>query len=157
MNRVTLLGRLGRDPETRSTGSGVVCNLSLATTERYKDKAGAWQEATEWHRVVVFGGSAAACEQHLAKGREVLVEGRLRTRKWTDQNGQERHTTEVVAERVHFVGGKGEPKPATGGGPYGKDHAARYAGVELDDDLPFSRPEAERLAAATHGLRPNLA
>ena len=91
MNKVVLFGRLGRDPEVRATAdNGKVCNLSLATTERFKDRAGEWQEATEWHRVVAFGRTAETCEQYLAKGREILVEGRLRTRDWEDQAGTKR-------------------------------------------------------------------
>src|SRR3712207_1883020 len=107
MNRVTLFGRLGRDPETRETsdGGGTVCNLSLATVERYKDKSGNWQEATEWHRVVTFGRMAETCGQYLAKGREILVDGRLRTREWEDGTGARRFTTEVIASNVTFAGG----------------------------------------------------
>ena len=136
MNKVVLFGRLGRDPEVRGTAdNGKVCNLSLATTERFKDKTGEWQEATEWHRVVAFGRTAETCEQFLAKGREILVEGRLRTRDWEDQAGTKRYTTEVVAANVTFAGGRG------GGGAedraYGNGGARGRAAVDLDDEIPF--------------------
>jgi len=135
MNRVTLFGRLGRDPETRETGEhgGTVCNLRLATVERYKDKAGNWQEATEWHRVVAFGRTAETCGKYLAKGREVLVDGRLRTREWEDGTGARRFTTEVVASNVTFAGGGGgrgeEASPLAG--------TTRGRGIDLDDEVPF--------------------
>lgn len=135
MNKVVLFGRLGRAPEVRAAGAdgGKLCNLSVATTERFKDRAGEWQEATEWHRVVAFGRTAEACEQYLAKGREVLVEGRLRTREWEDQSGAKRHATEVVAANVTFAGGRN-------GGSGGEDRAAAprgRGGVDLDDGIPF--------------------
>jgi single-strand DNA-binding protein len=133
MNKVVLFGRLGRDPEVRGTAeNGKVCNISLATTERFKDKAGEWQEATEWHRVVAFGRTAETCEQYLAKGREILVEGRLRTRDWEDQAGTKRYTTEVVAANVTFAGGRGsaEDRPYGNGGGRGRV-------VDLDDEIPF--------------------
>lgn len=129
MNKVLLFGRLGRDPELRATADhGKVCHLSVATAERFKDKAGAWQEATEWHRVVAFGRTAETCEQYLAKGREVLVEGRLRTREWEDQGGNRRHTTEVVAANVTFAGSRaGSEEP----------HGRSRNGGDLDEAIPF--------------------
>ena len=134
MNKVVLFGRLGRDPEVRSTAeNGKVCNLSLATTERFKDRAGEWQEATEWHRVVAFGRTAETCEQYLAKGREILVEGRLRTRDWEDQAGTKRYTTEVVAANVTFAGGRGGDNQDR---PYGHG-GGRRGGVDLQDGIPF--------------------
>lgn len=134
MNKVMLFGRLGRDPEVRATGGeqggGKLCSLSLATTERFKDRSGEWQEATEWHRVVAFGRTAETCEQYLSKGREILVEGRLRTREWEDQSGAKRFTTEVVASNITFAGGRngggGEERPA-----------ARHRAIDLDDEIPF--------------------
>ena len=129
MNKVMLFGRLGRDPEAREAGeNGRVCNLNLATTERFKDKAGTWQEATEWHRVVAFGRTAETCEQYLAKGREVLVEGRLRTREWEDQAGAKRYLTEVVAANVTFAGGRGEAQ---------RPRAVPAGELDLDDEIPF--------------------
>jgi single-strand DNA-binding protein len=138
MNKVMLFGRLGRDPEVRATNEngGKVCNLSLATSERYKDRAGEWQEATEWHRVVAFGRTAETCEQYLTKGREVLVEGRLRTREWEDQSGAKRHSTEVVAANITFAGGSG----GRAGGGNGEDRGGgngRGRTVDLDDEIPF--------------------
>jgi single-strand DNA-binding protein len=129
MNKVMLFGRLGRDPEARDIGEGGrVCNLSLATTERYKDKAGEWQEATEWHRVVAFGRMAETCEQYLAKGREILVEGRLRSREWEDQAGAKRYLTEVVAANVTFTGARGESQ---------RSRPVAASEVDLDDEIPF--------------------
>lgn len=109
INRVTLVGNLGQDPETRSTPSGQsVAQLRVATTSTYKDREGNRQEATEWHTVVVWGKQAEACGKYLTKGRQVYVEGRLATRKWTDKDGKDRYTTEVVAETVRFLGGGGD-------------------------------------------------
>jgi single-strand DNA-binding protein len=131
MNKVMLFGRLGRDPEVRAAGDngGKLCTMSVATTDRFKDRAGEWQEATEWHRVVAFGRTAETCEQYLTKGREVLVEGRLRTREWEDQAGGKRYTTEVVAANVTFAGsrqGNGEERPGS-----------RFRAVDLDDEIPI--------------------
>ena len=122
INRVTLVGNLGQDPETKSTPSGQsVAQLRVATTSSYKDREGNRQEATEWHTVVVWGKQAEACGKYLAKGRQVYVEGRLATRKWTDKEGKDRYTTEVVAETVRFLGGAGgnSDKPATQGDDLG--------------------------------------
>jgi single-strand DNA-binding protein len=113
INRVTLVGNLGQDPELKTTPSGQsVCQLRLATTEVYKDREGQKQEATEWHTVVVWGNQAEACGRHLAKGRQVYVEGKIKTRKWTDKDGKERFTTEVVAADVRFLGSAPKDKPA---------------------------------------------
>ena len=97
LNKVTLIGNLGQDPDVRMTQSGdKVANVSLATTERWKDQSGNRQERTEWHRVVFFGNVAGIVEQYLRKGSKIYVEGKLQTRKWQDQQGQDRYTTEVV-------------------------------------------------------------
>lgn len=131
MNKVMLFGRLGRDPEVREAGEhGKVCQLNVATSERYKDRAGEWQEGTEWHRVVAFGRVAESCEQYLAKGREVLVEGRLRTRSWEDQTGAKRYATEVIASNITFAGGRA-------GSGEDREHPARRSVVDLDDEIPF--------------------
>ena len=115
VNKVILVGNLGKDPQTRSTPNGQeVATLTVATSEKYKDKSGELQERTEWHTVVVWGKQAESCGKYLTKGRQVYVEGRLATRKWTDKEGAERYTTEVVAESVKFLGGGGEKK--AGGG-----------------------------------------
>jgi len=104
MNRVVLVGRLGRDPKVKTTGNGnSVCTLSLATEERWTDGAGTKQQRTEWHNVVVWGKQAEACGQYLAKGRQVLVEGALRTRKY-EHGGVTRFATEIVASHVEFLG-----------------------------------------------------
>ena len=109
LNKVMLIGRLGRDPELRYTQTGSpVASLRLATDESYTDKDGNRVERTEWHTVVVFPRSAENCANYLAKGSLVCVEGSLQTRKWQDQQGQDRYTTEVKASRVHFLDRRGE-------------------------------------------------
>ncbi len=112
VNKVILIGNLGRDPELRYTQGGrAVANFTLATTERVQsreagsDERGEWQEKTEWHRIVTWGKTAENCAQYLQKGRSVYVEGRLQTRDWEDRDGQKRRTTEIVAQRVQFLGG----------------------------------------------------
>src|SRR3954469_12831538 len=98
INRASLLGNLGTDPEVRRTQNGTaVCRFRLATSERRKDTAGRWSEDAEWHNIVVFGQAAEVCAAHLRKGRQVYIEGSLRTRSWQDRDGQTRHATEVVA------------------------------------------------------------
>ncbi|MFA4874027.1 MAG: single-stranded DNA-binding protein [bacterium] len=105
VNKVILIGNLGQDPEKRVTGGGqVVTNFNIATTERWNDKSGQKQERTEWHRIVVWGPMAENCAQYLSKGRPVYIEGSLRTRQWDDKEGVKRYTTEVVAQRVQFLG-----------------------------------------------------
>lgn len=111
-NRVLLVGRLGRDPELRYTQNGTpVANFPLATDEGYTDKEGGRQEKTEWHRIVVWNKQAENVNNYLGKGRLVLVEGSLQTRKWQDQQGQDRYTTEVKAQRVVFMDSQGQGKP----------------------------------------------
>jgi single-strand DNA-binding protein len=114
VNKVILVGNLGADPETRYLPSGdAVTNIRLATTDRFKDKAsGDMKELTEWHRVAFFGRLAEVAGEYLKKGSSVYVEGRIRTRKWTDQAGQERYSTEIVGEQMQMLGGRG----AGGGG-----------------------------------------
>ncbi|WP_244808817.1 single-stranded DNA-binding protein [Caballeronia zhejiangensis] len=108
VNKVILVGNLGADPETRHLPSGdAVANIRLATTDRYKDKAsGEMKEQTEWHRVSFFGRLAEIVNEYLKKGSSVYIEGRIRTRKWTDQAGQERYSTEIVAEQMQMLGGR---------------------------------------------------
>ncbi|MCV6638286.1 single-stranded DNA-binding protein [Candidatus Albibeggiatoa sp. nov. NOAA] len=110
LNKVMLIGRLGNDPEIRTTANGAaVANLSLATNSGYKDnQTGEWRETTEWHRVVFFSRSAEVARDYLRKGSQVYIEGRLQTRKWQDQSGAERYTTEVVGERLEMLGGRGD-------------------------------------------------
>lgn len=108
VNKVILIGNLGQDPETRTAGSGtVVANLSIATNERVKGKDDNWEDHTEWHRVVLFGKTAENAARFLQKGRQVYIEGKLRTRKWQDKDGADRYSTEIVADTVQFLG----PKP----------------------------------------------
>lgn len=112
LNKVMIIGRLGRDPEMRYTQTGSpVCSLNIATDESYTDKDGNKVERTEWHRVSVFQRSAENCAQFLSKGSLVYVEGSLQTRKWQDQQGQDRYTTEIKAQRVQFLDKKGEVTP----------------------------------------------
>ncbi|MBK7890964.1 MAG: single-stranded DNA-binding protein [Bdellovibrionales bacterium] len=109
VNKVIIVGRLGADPETKQIGSGgTVSRLSVATSENWVDKDGNKQERTEWHRIVVWGKLAEICGRHLAKGRQVYVEGRLQTRSWEDQQGQKKYSTEIVANTVQFLGGPNE-------------------------------------------------
>jgi single-strand DNA-binding protein len=107
MNRVILIGRLGRDPEVRYTNSGdAVANLSLATSETWKDKNGERQERTEWHRIVVFRNRAEFAKEYLSKGRMLAIEGKLRTRDWEDKNGNKRYTTEILANTLTILDGR---------------------------------------------------
>ena len=106
VNRVTLLGRLGNNPEMRTTNTGMtVANFNVATSENWNDKSGQKQERTEWHKIVVWGKLAELCGQYLTKGRQCYVEGRLQTRSWDDKDGNKRYTTEIVAAQVQFLGG----------------------------------------------------
>ncbi|MFH2010899.1 MAG: single-stranded DNA-binding protein [bacterium] len=105
VNRVILIGNLGADPELRSTQTGLpVCDLRIATSRRWNDKAGEQREETDWHRIVAWDKLASTCHRHLEKGSQVFVEGRLQTRKWTDKEGQDRWSTEVIASSVIFLG-----------------------------------------------------
>ena len=108
LNKVILIGRLGADPEIKNTTSGtIIGNLRLATNEVYKDKTtGQNQEQTEWHKVVLFGKTAELAGQYLKKGSSVYIEGRIRTTKWQDQNGQDRYSTEIVGNEMQFLGGR---------------------------------------------------
>jgi len=124
VNKVILVGNLGRDPETRTTASGLtIANLNIATTERRKDQqSGEWADHTEWHRVTVFGKRAETVARFLTKGRQVYIEGKLRTSKYQAKDGTDRWSTEVVADEVKFIGGRGEGGqqggPSSGSGGY---------------------------------------
>lgn len=136
VNKVILIGRLGRDPEARATASGSsVTNMSLATNERWTDQQGQRQERTEWHRVVTFGRNAENCAKYLRKGSQVFVEGRLQTRDWEDRDGNKRYTTEVVAQAVRFLDSEGQ---GGGGsrGEYGSGGGPEPQPFE-EDDVPF--------------------
>ena len=148
VNKVILIGNLGADPETRYLPSGeAVSNLRIATTDVWKDKSGEKQEHTEWHRVSFFGRNAEIAGEYLKKGSPVYVEGRIRTRKWQDKEGQERYSTEVVGDRMQLLGARGggaEPMgraPSSGASSGGERAApARKGGGnfdDMDDDIPF--------------------
>jgi single-strand DNA-binding protein len=109
LNKVMLIGNLGKDPEIRTTTSGQsVANFSLATSEKFKNKNGETEERTEWHNIVLWGKLAEIAGQYLAKGKPVFIEGRIQTRKWQDKDGQDRYTTEVVGDRMQMLGSKGD-------------------------------------------------
>ncbi len=142
VNKVILIGNLGRDPELRYTQSGTaVANFTLATTETWNKKEGGKDERTEWHRIVAWGRTGELCAQYLAKGRTVYVEGRIQTREWENKEGQKQRTTEIVANTVQFLGG---PR-GSGGGGGGGDTGGGGGGGSFDpgpseppaDDIPF--------------------
>ena len=146
VNKVILIGNLGRDPEIRYMPSGdPMANISLATTENWKDKNGEKQEKTEWHRVVMFGKVAEIAGEYLKKGSQAYFEGRVQTRKWTDKEGQDRYTTEIVADRMQMLGsrsgGSTRPMPEDeSAAPAGKPVAAVQQGGgfdDMEDDIPF--------------------
>ena len=146
VNKVILVGNLGKKPELRYTPGGqAVANFTLATNERFGGRDGQpAQERTEWHRIVVWGRTAENCGQYLDKGRQVYIEGRLQTREWQDKEGQKRQTTEIVATTVQFLGGKGggagesmgDDRMAAGV-PSGADDFGGEGAGGSDDDLPF--------------------
>ena len=137
VNKVILLGNLGRDPEIRYTGGGqAVANFTMATTERWTDPSGEKKEKTEWHRIVVWGKQAEIAGEYLRKGRQVYIEGSLQTREWTDREGNKRYTTEVRAQRLQLLGrpddraqGAAPPAPA--------EEVAEPTGGFSEDDIPF--------------------
>ena len=134
MNKALIIGNLGRDPEVRYTQDGTpVATLSIATTERWKDGEGNRQEHTEWHRVVAWGGLAEICGEHLHKGDKVFIEGKLRTRKWEDQEGTTRYTNEINARELEMLGGRqdGASSPPDG------NTAGENIEPPMPDDVPF--------------------
>jgi single-strand DNA-binding protein len=157
VNKVILVGNLGADPETRSMPSGMtVTNIRIATSESWKDKAsGAQQERTEWHSIALFGRLGEIAAEYLRKGSQVFVEGKLRTRKWQDKQGNDRFTTEIIADNMQMLGGRGggtggggggggsgspERGPAGGAPPrddYDQSPAPSGGKEEFDDDIPF--------------------
>ena len=135
LNKVMLIGNLGRDAEMRHTPSGTaVSTLNLATTERWKDKDGEKQEKTEWHRVIVWGKTAEALSQYLVKGKQILVEGRLQTRQWEDKEGVTRYTTEIKSDRITLLGSGGRRDES--GQRQGSDDAGSQAPL-TEEDIPF--------------------
>jgi single-strand DNA-binding protein len=153
VNKVILVGNLGKDPESRFLpDGGAVCNFSIATTDKWKDKSGEQQERTEWHRISTFNKLAEICGEYLKKGSQVYVEGRLQTRKWQDKEGQDKYTTEVIADRMQMLGsraggsesmGRSEPRAAaaTSAPSGGAKPAVKKGGGasfdDMDDDIPF--------------------
>jgi len=139
VNKVIVVGRLGSDPEVKSVSSGQnVCRLSVATSENWTDRDGQKQERTEWHRIVVWGRMAEICGQHLSKGRQVYVEGRLQTRSWEDQQGQKRYTTEIVASTVQFLGGAGERSQGmSSGNDMGHQDFGPEPSFDSNEEIPF--------------------
>ncbi len=139
VNKVMLVGNLGRDVELRYTpGGAAVATLNLATTEVWNDKSGQRQEKTEWHRVVLWGKQAETLAEYLVKGKQIYVEGRLQTRQWDDKDGNKRYTTEIRGDRIVLLGGGGRGAPAARGEAAVDQPAAEPAAAELtDDDIPF--------------------
>jgi len=156
VNKVILVGNLGKDPETRYMPSGsAVTNLTLATSESWKDKqSGEAQERTEWHKIAMFGRLAEIAAEYLRKGSQVYIEGKLRTRKWQDKEGKDRYTTEIVADEMQMLGSKGGGGAASAGAMGGGAGAAAAGGSssgggraavndsgappgDFDDDIPF--------------------
>jgi len=152
VNKVILVGNLGKDPETRYMPSGsAVTNLTLATSESWKDKqTGDQQERTEWHKIAMFGRLAEIAAEYLRKGSQVYIEGKLRTRKWQDKEGKDRYTTEIVADEMQMLGSKGGGGAAAGAGAGAMGGAAAAGGSgraavndsgappgDFDDDIPF--------------------
>lgn len=141
LNKATIIGNLGKDPEVRFTPGGqAVANFTVATNEKWKDKgSGEAQERTEWHRIVVWGKQAESCGQYLKKGRSVYVEGRIQTREWTNKEGQKQYTTEINASQVLFLGGKGESGTASESAPLSDFESATPPadGAASNPDIPF--------------------
>lgn len=145
VNRAILIGNLGKDPETRYATSGdAITNITLATSERWKDKAsGEQKEATEWHRVVFFGKLAEIAGQYLKKGSQVYIEGSIKTRKWTDQSGQERYTTEIRADQMKMLGARqagdtgAQPASAPANKPQPQQNNTGGDFDNFNDDIPF--------------------
>ena len=136
VNKVILLGNLGRDPEVRFTQGGTpVANFTMATTDRWSDPSGEKKEKTEWHRIVVWGKQAEIAGEYLRKGRPVFIEGSLQTREWTDRDGNKRYTTEVRAQRLQLLG-RPDDRGAAAGGP-AADETPEPSGEIADDDIPF--------------------
>lgn len=148
VNKVILLGTLGKDPELKYTPQGTaVTKFSMATNESYKDKqSGEWKESTEWHNIVCWQRTAEVAAEYLKKGRQVYIEGRIHTRSWDDKDGQKKYMTEIVANELVMIGGKREGEASSGGSrsasgfdqrpPKENDHVAQSAQI-TDEDIPF--------------------
>jgi single-strand DNA-binding protein len=143
VNKVILIGNLGRDAEVRFTPGGQpVASLNLATTEQWTDREGQKQEKTEWHKIVLWGKQAESLQQYLVKGKQIYVEGRLQTRQWDDKEGVKRYTTEIKADRITLLGSAGGGT-RTGGGGFDRDAGAGHSAPMNEpadvpeDDIPF--------------------
>ena len=155
VNKVILIGNLGRDPEMRyATNGDAIANIAIATSEQWKDKSGEKQEKTEWHRVVFFGKLAEIVSQYLKKGSSIYLEGKLQTRKWQNKEGQDQYTTEIVGERMQMLGSKSEggsttqnrstDRPAEPSAGHSENRSQNHAsankhdnGEDFSDDIPF--------------------
>jgi single-strand DNA-binding protein len=147
LNKVMLIGNLGKDPEVRYTTAGTpVASFSIATSEKFKNKAGEWEERTEWHNITLWSRLAEIAGEYLAKGKTVYIEGRLQTRKWQDRDGKDRYTTEIVGEKMQMLGGKGEGggggrqgggKPAAEEAGHGAQQSYEEPVFNPDEDIPF--------------------
>jgi single-strand DNA-binding protein len=146
VNKVILLGRLGRDPELRYTQGGqAVANFTIATNESWTNRDGERQERTEWHRIVAWGKQAEFCGNFLSKGRQVYIEGRIQTREWEDKEGEKRRTTEIIAQTIQGLGGRGEGSSEAGpddqgsgsSGPSTSGGGATRPPAPEEDDIPF--------------------
>jgi single-strand DNA-binding protein len=143
VNKVILVGNLGRDPEVRYMPNGeAVCNFSIATTDSWKDKSGAKQERTEWHNIVMYRKLAEIAGEYLKKGRPVYVEGRLQTRKWQTKEGQDRYTTEIIADQMQMLGGRDGA-----GSNASYDGSMDQGGMEDYNQAPPSQGQAKSAAA----------
>ena len=138
VNRAILIGRLGTDPELRKTNGGTaVVNIRLATDDRRKEN-GEWVEHTEWHNITVWDKQAENVNKYCRKGKQIFVEGRIQTRKWQDRDGNERYSTEIVADRIRFLGSNSEDSVPVNGSSVGTQAAARPPAKEVrDEDIPF--------------------
>jgi single-strand DNA-binding protein len=139
VNKSIIIGALGRDPEIRYMPNGdAICNISVATSESWKDKNGEKQERTEWHRVSMFGKLAEIAVEYLKKGASVYLEGKLQTRKWTDKDGAEKYTTEIIADRMQMLGGNRESSRESSREHPKENHRRAEHADHFDDDLiPF--------------------
>jgi single-strand DNA-binding protein len=145
VNKVILVGNLGRDPEVRFMPNGeAVCNFSIATTDSWRDKAGAKQERTEWHNIVMYRKLAEIAGEYLKKGRPVYVEGRLQTRKWQTKEGQDRYTTEIIADQMQMLGGRDGGSNASYDGGMDQSSNDQYG----DNDFNQSKPSQSKAPSA---------
>ncbi len=136
LNKAMIIGRLGQDPDVRYTQSNTaVANMSVATSERYKDKSGEWKEKTEWHKVVAWGRTAEVCQEYLKKGSQVYFEGPIQTNKWEDKDGNTRYTTEIKALKMQMLDSKSSNGGSSGGGKQSAN--VDLNDEDIDDDLPF--------------------